>query len=82
LGWGEEDMDFSFRLHRFGLTPILLTSENANSYHLDHPIDHQTNAFSLRNNARYLISKFPQIAEYRKEAYAQYDINVEDLLRQ
>ena len=79
-GWGEEDMDFSFRLYRFGLTPILLTSDNANSYHLDHQIDYETNAFTLRENARYLISKFPQIAEFRKDAYSQYDINVEDLL--
>ena len=81
VGWGEEDIDFSFRLSQLGLTPILLTSHNANAYHLDHPIDHETNAFTLRENARYLLSKFPQIAEYRRDAYARFDINVEDLLR-
>lgn len=81
VGWGEEDIDFSFRLYQLGLTPILLTSDNANSYHLEHPIDNETNVFTLKKNAKYLISKFPQIAEYRKEAYAQYHINVEDLLR-
>ena len=81
VGWGEEDIDFSFRLSQLGLTPILLTSDNANSYHLEHKIDYETNAFTLRENARYLLSKFPQIAEYRRDAYARFDINVEDLLR-
>jgi GT2 family glycosyltransferase len=81
VGWGEEDIDFSFRLYQLGLTPILLTSDNAVSYHLDHHIDCETNAFTLRENARYLISKFPQIVKYRKEAYARYDLNVDDLLR-
>jgi glycosyltransferase involved in cell wall biosynthesis len=27
LGWGEEDMDFSFRLYQLGLTPLLLASD-------------------------------------------------------
>ncbi len=80
VGWGEEDIDFSFRLYQLGLTPILLTSESANSYHLEHPIDHETNALTLKKNAKYLISKFPQIADYRKEAYARYNLNVDDLL--
>ena len=82
VGWGEEDIDFSFRLYQLGLTPILLTSEDANAYHLEHHIDYETNILTLRGNAKYLISKYPQIAEYRKEAYAQYNINVEDLLRE
>ena len=78
LGWGEEDIDFSFRLYQLGLTPLLLNSNNAASYHLDHHIDYETNGFTLRENGRYLISKFPEIKEYRKEAYALYSINIED----
>lgn len=80
LGWGEEDIDFSFRLFRLGLTPILLTSVNANCYHLDHYIDRDANQMTLRRNAAYLIRKWPEIAEYRRAAYAQYQINVDDLL--
>jgi glycosyltransferase involved in cell wall biosynthesis len=80
LGWGEEDIDFSFRLFRLGLTPILLTSVNANCYHLDHYVDRRANQMTLRRNAAYLINKWPGIAEYRRAAYAQYQIDVDDLL--
>ena len=81
VGWGEEDIDFSFRLYRLGLTPIQLVSDNAASYHLEHHIDHKTNTFTLRQNGRYLMRKFPDLAEYRKEAYARYDVNIDDLSR-
>lgn len=78
LGWGEEDMDFSFRLYKSGLTPIFLTSDNAASYHLEHHVDHKANALTLRANARYLVNKFPEVAERRKDAYALYGISIED----
>ena len=79
VGWGEEDMDFSYRLYKSGLTPIYLASDTAASYHLEHPIDHETNAYTLKANARYLLSKFPEIAPDRKEAYARYNVNIEGL---
>ncbi len=81
VGWGEEDIDFSFRLHQLGLTPILLMKNGAVCYHLEHSIDHPTNTLTLKENAKYLMRKFPEIAEYRKEAYARYNINVEDFLQ-
>jgi glycosyltransferase involved in cell wall biosynthesis len=81
VGWGEEDIDFSFRLYQLGLSPILLIGDNAVSYHLEHHIDCGTNTLTLRENAKYLMSKFPQTAEYRKEAYALYNINIEDCLQ-
>jgi predicted glycosyltransferase involved in capsule biosynthesis len=80
LGWGEEDIDFSFRLYQLGLTPLILNSNNAASYHLDHYIDYEANKFTLRENAKYLISKFPEIKKHRKEAYALYNINIDDFL--
>lgn len=79
VGWGEEDMDFSFRLHQSGLTPVLLLDPAAACLHLDHPVDHDANVFSLRRNAARLLSKFPQIADRRTEAYARYGIDVDDL---
>jgi glycosyltransferase involved in cell wall biosynthesis len=79
VGWGEEDIDFSFRLHQLSLTALILDSNDAASFHLDHHIDHETNKFTLRENGRYLISKFPELMEYRKEAYALYGIDIEDL---
>ncbi len=68
FGWGEEDIDFSFRLYEHGLTPLYVTGDNAVAYHLDHEIDRARNALTLRANARYLLNKFPQIAESRRQA--------------
>jgi GT2 family glycosyltransferase len=81
VGWGEEDIDFSFRLYRLGLTPIHLVSRNAVSYHLEHYIDHETNTLTLKKNGSYLMSKFPELAEYRREAYARHNVNIDDLLQ-
>ncbi len=80
VGWGEEDIDFSFRLYGLGLTPIHLVSGNAASYHLEHHVNHEGNILTLKKNGSYLISKFPELAEYRREAYARYGINIDDFL--
>lgn len=82
VGWGEEDIDFSFRLYRLGLTPIHLVSDHTVSYHLEHHIDHETNTLTLKKNGGYLMRKFPELAEYRKEAYARHDVNIDDLLQE
>lgn len=81
FGWGEEDIDFSYRLYQLGLTPILLTGDNAAAYHLDHHIDRERNATTLKANAKYLLSKFPEVAEYRREAYALHNIIIEECLQ-
>jgi GT2 family glycosyltransferase len=78
VGWGEEDMDFSFRLYRSGLTPIFLASDAAASYHLEHRVDHKMNACTLATNAKYLLRKFPEVAALRMEAYARFGINADD----
>jgi GT2 family glycosyltransferase len=80
FGWGEEDIDFSYRLYQHGLVPIFLAGRNAFCYHLDHPVDHERNASTLRANARYLLRKFPQIAEHRRQAYSLFNIDIEALL--
>jgi GT2 family glycosyltransferase len=79
-GWGEEDLDFSYRLHRHGLVPLFVAGPRAACFHLDHPVDRERNASTLRANARYLLSKFPQVAERRREAYRLYGIDVDALL--
>jgi GT2 family glycosyltransferase len=79
IGWGEEDIDLSFRLAQLGLTPILLIDHDAVAYHLDHHVDLEANTSSLRANAEYLIGKFPSIAGARMDAYARYNIRIEDL---
>lgn len=77
VGWGEEDMDFSFRLHQSGLTPTILITEAA-AYHLEHPIDHAANLSTLTRNAKYLLAKFPEVAPYREEAYRRLRLNLND----
>jgi len=80
LGWGEEDIDFSYRLYRHGLVPILLASRNAACFHLDHVVNHEANISTLRANARYLLRKFPQVAEQRRDAYRLFGIDIDALL--
>lgn len=80
FGWGEEDIDFSYRLHRHGLVPIFLASRHAACYHLDHPVDHKKNTSTLCSNARYLLKKFPEIVEDRRQAYRLFNIDIDTLL--
>lgn len=80
LGWGEEDIEFSFRLHQSGLVPIYLASQGAIAHHLEHPVDRAKNALTLRANARHLLNKFPHIVEQRRQAYACFGIDVDDLV--
>jgi GT2 family glycosyltransferase len=80
FGWGEEDIDFSYRLYQHGLVPILLVSPNAACYHLDHPVDHEKNRATLCANARYLLKKFPDIVEHRRRAYRLFEIDIDTLL--
>src|SRR6185436_1611438 len=77
FGWGEEDIDFSYRLHQHGLVPIVLASRNAACYHLDHPVDHQKNRSTLCANARYFLKKFPDIVEHRRQAYRLFRIDID-----
>jgi len=79
-GWGEEDLDFSYRLYRHGLVPLFVASPRAACFHLDHPVDRERNAATLRANARYLLGKFPHVAEHRREAYSLFGIDVDALL--
>jgi hypothetical protein len=72
-------MDFSFRLYKHGLIPLYLTSDGAVAYHLDHDVDRERNAFTLRANARYLLNKCPEIAAFRRDAYALFGIDIYSL---
>jgi GT2 family glycosyltransferase len=80
LGWGEEDIDFSFRLHQSGLVPIYLASEGTIAHHLEHRVDRERNALTLRANARHLLNKFPHVVEQRRQAYACFGIDVDELV--
>lgn len=69
IGWGEEDIDFAYRLFQGGCRPVLPVNGPVYAYHVDHTIDLLANHDSLRRNARHFVRKYPEMAEYRREAY-------------
>ena len=79
VGWGEEDMDFAYRMSLRGLRPVLPVATQVRAFHLDHPVNNETNRASLLRNARYLLSKFPELRELRLPAYAAWGIRDQDL---
>jgi hypothetical protein len=80
LGWGEEDMDFSYRMFSAGLRPVLPLGTPLRAYHLDHPVDVERNRATLRSNAAYLLQKWPHLRACRLPAYANYGLTADDLL--
>ena len=72
-GWGEEDMDFAYRLHLAGLSFVFPEPRWLYAVHLDHaPADDW--ATSLDRNARRFVRKFPEVYEVRLPAYQQCGI--------
>jgi len=47
IGWGEEDIDFAYRLFKSGCRPVIPESGPIYAYHLDHDIDIESNLSSL-----------------------------------
>lgn len=73
-GWGEEDIDFAYRLYVSGITPVIPTEGTIYAYHLDHDVERELNRFTLGENARYFVRKYPAMQEFRKDVYLNYDI--------
>jgi glycosyltransferase involved in cell wall biosynthesis len=72
-GWGEEDMDFAYRLHLAGLSFVFPDPRWLYAVHLDHaPADGW--ATSLDRNARRFVRKFPEVYDVRLPAYQQCGI--------
>ncbi|HCU36165.1 MAG TPA: hypothetical protein DGT21_12175 [Armatimonadetes bacterium] len=67
-GWGEEDMDFAYRLHRAGAAFVFPPAEMLYAVHLDHPVRPDRLA-SLRANARRFVARFPEVYDVRLPAY-------------
>lgn len=59
LGWGEEDLELAYRLHRNGLEFMYPHRKHGAGYHLDHPINWNTRLESLDRNLWYFRRKFP-----------------------
>lgn len=74
-GWGEEDMDFAYRLYLAGLSFVFPEPRWLYAVHLNHaPADGW--AKSLDRNARRFVRKFPEVYEVRLPAYEQCGIAI------
>jgi GT2 family glycosyltransferase len=67
-GWGEEDMDFAYRLHRAGLGFIFPEPESLYAVHLDHDLAEDW-VESLERNASRFVAKYPEVYDVRVPAY-------------
>lgn len=67
-GWGEEDMDFAYRLYLMGTTFVFPPAERLYAVHLNHPISPH-NIDTLLCNARRFVAKFPEVYPVRLPAY-------------
>jgi glycosyltransferase involved in cell wall biosynthesis len=76
VGWGEEDMDFAYRLFKDGISPVLPDNGTIYAYHLDHEVDNAMNAYTLEKNANHFLKKFPIMRLIRKDVYDNYNIKV------
>ena len=77
VGWGEEDIDFAYRLYMHGVLPVIPETGSIYAYHLDHEVDVEANSSSLERNARYFAEKFPVMKRLRKEVYDHYGVSIE-----
>lgn len=76
IGWGEEDMDFAYRLFAHGIEPVLPEAGSVYAYHLDHDIDMETNIYTLEQNANHFVRKNPIMRELRGNVYSKYGIEI------
>lgn len=65
--WGEEDIDFTYRIFSKGYRLLIPQIKGFLSLHLSHDIIEDTN---FLENAKYLLSKYPDLKSYRKQFYA------------
>lgn len=65
-GWGEEDIDYTYRAYKMGYSLIIPLLPNHLTMHLSHKIGDSS---SLLMNAQYLLSKYPDLRDERIDFY-------------
>ena len=65
-GWGEEDIDYTFRAYKMGCSMIMPLLPDFLTLHLSHEIGDSS---SLLTNAQYLLSKYPELKDERTGFY-------------
>jgi GT2 family glycosyltransferase len=76
-GWGEEDMDFAYRLHLAGARFLYPEPSCHYAVHLDHPVQPRKRD-TLAHNALRFASKFPEVLSLRAPVYAHYGIRIQE----
>ncbi|WP_428963789.1 glycosyltransferase family 2 protein [Micromonospora fluostatini] len=81
-GWGAEDQEWAFRIHRTG-TPILMCRD-VFALHVPHPRDARAEERSAQANRRYYIGKWPRLDLEMAYAYGWFETAelYDDLRRQ
>jgi glycosyltransferase involved in cell wall biosynthesis len=74
-GWGEEDMDFAYRLHLAGAQFLFPDPSRCYAVHLDHPEEPGKRETLARNASRF-VNKFPEVLPAREPAYARYGVQI------
>jgi glycosyltransferase involved in cell wall biosynthesis len=72
-GWGEEDMDFAYRLHLAAARFLFPDPSRCYAVHLDHP-EQPYRRETLARNASRFVNKFPEVLPAREPAYARYGV--------
>ena len=65
-GWGEEDIDYTYRAHKMGYELLKPNLPDFKTLHLSHEIGDSS---SFIKNAEYLLSKYPELREERYSFY-------------
>jgi glycosyltransferase involved in cell wall biosynthesis len=76
VGWGEEDMEFSYRMARYGLMPVVQLEGPLFAFHVEHSIDWDANRHSLIRNARYFMYRYPAASSWRTQSYRSHDLEI------
>ena len=76
VGWGEEDIDFVYRLYISGCHPVVIESGPIYAYHLDHKVNYQQKKLSHQRNFGYIVNKFPEMKNMRLAYNVDYYYNL------
>jgi glycosyltransferase involved in cell wall biosynthesis len=69
VGWGEEDVEFAYRLHLADVRMYAPIHAAFYATHVDHPVDHAANFRTLTDNAKYFAEKHPAILAQRSHLW-------------
>lgn len=79
IGWGEEDIEFAYRLFLLGIEPIVQVNGPLRALHLNHVVNTDANGYTLKHNGLYFLRKFPEVLAWRRLVYEEHGITSDEL---